>query len=112
MKSKVFFIQNDGLPLTRTTKYQGSFRFSRTRFRFLQGTVGIKAMPRGISKGKTSDKICQYGNGVGVCLFSQNETKCTVRVSTGFTSLLLAMRTSTFATACKKSNNDSLSLLF
>ena len=36
MKSKVFFIQNDGLPLTRTSKYQGSFRFSRIRFRFLQ----------------------------------------------------------------------------
>ena len=47
-----------------------------------------------------------------VCLFSQNETKCTARVSTGFTSLLHAVRISTFATACKKSNNDSLSLLF
>ena len=63
-------------------------------------------------KVKQVTKIASTGNGVGVCLFSQNETKCTVQVSTGFTSLLLAVRTSTFATACKKSNNDSLSLLF
>ena len=47
-------------------------------------------------------KFASTSNGVGVCLFSQNETKCTVRVSTGFTSLLLAVRTSTFATARKK----------
>ena len=57
-------------------------------------------------------KFASTSNGVRVCLFSQNETKCTVRVSTGFTSLLLAVRTSTFVTACKKSNNDSLSSLF
>ena len=32
--------------------------------------------------------------------------KCTARVSTKFTSLLLAVRTSTVATTSKKSNND------
>ena len=63
-------------------------------------------------KVKQVTKFASRSNGVRVCLFSKNETTCTVRVSTGFTSLLLAVRTSTFATACKKSNNDSLSLLF
>ena len=46
-----------------------------------------------------------------VCLFSQNKrtflvfSKCIVRVSTSFTSLLLPVRTSTVATASKKVNN-------
>ena len=75
-------------------------------------------MTRGILRGKQVIKLASPGNrgrgrGRGrVCLSYQNETKCTVRVSTGFTSLIFAVRTSSFATACKKSNNDRLSLPF
>ena len=73
-------------------------------------------MTRGISRGKQVIKLASpsnRGRGRGrVCLSYQNKTKCTVRVSTGFTSLIFAVRTSSFATACKKSNNDRLSLPF
>ena len=69
-------------------------------------------MTRGISRGKQVIKLASTDNRGRVCLSYQNETKCTVRVSTGFTSLIFAVRTSSFATACKKSNNDRLSLPF
>ena len=70
---------------------------------------GITATSRGISGGKQVIKVANTSNHRRVCLFSQkrNDTlglaKCTVRVSTCFTSSLLAgVRRSTVATASKK----------
>ena len=80
----------------------------RTRFR----TDGIKAMSPGISGGK--QKINLPIREIAVDFVYSLKTKqrfnghakCTVCVSAKFTSLLLAVRTSTVASALKKSNND------
>ena len=56
-------------------------------------------MSRGISAGKQGIKDANTSKCGRVCLFSQNNAKCTVRVSTIFASLLFAVRTSTVATA-------------
>ena len=65
-------------------------------------------MSRGMVRGANIDKISQYELSRS-CLFillKQNndfsQAKCTVRVLTSFTSLVLAMRTSTVATASFK----------
>ena len=63
-------------------------------------------MSRDISGGKQMLKFANTSYRDRVCLFSQNETnshpKCTVCLSTKLESLLLAVRTSTVATALKK----------
>ena len=52
-------------------------------------------------------KFLSASNCGTVCYFSQNETTILVRVSTSFTSLLFAVRTSTFASASRKETKIS-----
>ena len=64
----------------------------------------IKAMLRGIL-------VIRFGNTISLLIPSKRNNdfifaKCTVRVSTSFMSLLLAVSTPTVATAIQKSNND------
>ena len=62
---------------------------------------GIKPMPRGIPGGKQVIKFANTSNRGRVCVFLSKRdddislAKCPVRVSGSFTSVLLAVRTST-----------------
>ena len=63
-------------------------------------------MSRGISGGKQVIKIADTSNHGRVCLLSKRvddffSAKCTVRVFSSFTSLLIVVRTFTVATASK-----------
>ena len=55
-----------------------------------------------VFRGETSDKLATTRNRCRVCLFSQESSKSTVRVSASSVLLFLAARTSTVATVSKK----------
>ena len=85
-----------------------------TRHLFPRSRIdGIKIVSRGISGGKQGLKFAYTSNQSQFCSLFQNKNTIlvlqnvwSVRVSASSTSLLLAVKTFTIATASKKTNND------